>query len=61
MLAGMNLYSSETRNAFEKALGWLNQWACARTYGLGSKISWDPDFLVDYLYELLHRVPLAAW
>lgn len=51
MLAGMNLYSSETRNAFEKTLGWLNQSACARTYGLGSKIPWDPDFLVESLSD----------
>jgi leucyl-tRNA synthetase len=47
----MNLYSKETRNAFEKTLGWLNQWACARTYGLGSKIPWDPDLLVESLTD----------
>ena len=47
----MNLYSNETRNALERSLSWLNQWACARTYGLGSKIPWDPHLLVDSLSD----------
>ena len=41
----------ETRNAFEGVLAWLNKWACARTYGLGSKIPWDPTFLVESLSD----------
>ncbi len=47
----MNTYSTETRNAFEGVLGWLNKWACARTYGLGSKLPWDPKFLVEGLSD----------
>ena len=44
-------YTSETRNQFEKNLEWLNRWACARTYGLGSKLPWDPKFLVESLSD----------
>ena len=51
LLAGMNTYTAETRHAFEKTLAWLNKWACARTYGLGSKLPWDPHFLVESLSE----------
>ncbi|KAF9463322.1 leucine-tRNA ligase [Collybia nuda] len=51
MLAGMNLYTTETRHAFEGTLAWLNKWACARTYGLGSKLPWDPHFLVESLSD----------
>jgi leucyl-tRNA synthetase len=47
----MNTYLPETRNAFEAVLDWLNQWACARTYGLGSKLPWDPVFLVESLSD----------
>jgi len=36
---------------FEATLAWLNQWACARTYGLGSKLPWDPQFLVESLSD----------
>ncbi|TFY79564.1 hypothetical protein EWM64_g4448, partial [Hericium alpestre] len=50
-LAKMNTYNQETRNAFEGTLAWLNQWACARTYGLGSKLPWDPQFLVESLSD----------
>ena len=48
---GMELYSPETKNGFQKNLEWLNRWACARTYGLGSKLPWDPKFLVEGLSD----------
>jgi leucyl-tRNA synthetase len=48
---GLNTYISETKNAFVGVLNWLNQWACARTYGLGSKLPWDPQFLVESLSD----------
>ncbi|TFK37610.1 hypothetical protein BDQ12DRAFT_736141 [Crucibulum laeve] len=51
LLAKMNTYTPETRNAFEKTLAWLNKWACARTYGLGSELPWDPHFLVESLSD----------
>ena len=48
---GLNSYSAETKNGLEGVLNWLNQWACARTYGLGSKLPWDPQFLVESLSD----------
>ncbi|KAK3944994.1 leucine--tRNA ligase [Diplogelasinospora grovesii] len=48
---GMNTFHNETRHAFNGALNWLNQWACARSYGLGSKLPWDPQFLVESLSD----------
>ncbi|RMZ71550.1 hypothetical protein GMOD_00006675 [Pyrenophora seminiperda CCB06] len=48
---GLNTYSKETKNGLEGVLNWLNQWACARTYGLGSKLPWDPQFLVESLSD----------
>ncbi|KAF4637500.1 hypothetical protein G7Y89_g586 [Cudoniella acicularis] len=48
---GLNTFTSETKNGFEGVLDWLNQWACARTYGLGSKLPWDPQFLVESLSD----------
>lgn len=48
---GLNTYSNDTRHAFVGVLNWLNQWACARTYGLGSKLPWDPTFLVESLSD----------
>ena len=51
LLARMNTYLAETRNALEAVLDWLNQWACARSYGLGSQLPWDPQFLVESLSD----------
>lgn len=51
LLNQMNTYLPETRNAFDAVLDWLNQWACARSYGLGSKLPWDPQFLVESLSD----------
>ncbi|KAF2727071.1 leucyl-tRNA synthetase [Polyplosphaeria fusca] len=48
---GLNTFSSESKRQFEQVLGWLSQWACARSYGLGSKLPWDPKFLVESLSD----------
>ncbi|CAL9197860.1 unnamed protein product [Musa hybrid cultivar] len=50
-LAHMNLYCKETRNGFEHTLSWLNQWACSRSFGLGTRLPWDEQFLVESLSD----------
>ncbi|KZV53257.1 leucine--tRNA ligase, cytoplasmic [Dorcoceras hygrometricum] len=50
-LASMNLYSEEARHGFEHTLSWLNQWACSRNFGLGTRIPWDEEFLVESLSD----------
>lgn len=47
----MNTFADEILNAFEGTLNWLHQWACARSYGLGSKLPWDQEFLVESLSD----------
>ncbi|KAF8346598.1 leucine-tRNA ligase [Amanita rubescens] len=51
LVARMEFYSQETRHNFEKTLGWLGQWACARTYGLGSDLPWDSQYLIESLSD----------
>ncbi|CAG8538744.1 7229_t:CDS:2, partial [Racocetra fulgida] len=46
-LKKLNTYGTETRHQFEQTLAWLNKWACARSYGLGSRLPWDPQYLVE--------------
>jgi leucyl-tRNA synthetase len=48
---GLNCYVRETTNQFNANLEWLNRWACARTYGLGTKLPWDKKFLVESLSD----------
>ncbi|KAH6579719.1 hypothetical protein BASA61_010062 [Batrachochytrium salamandrivorans] len=50
-LAGMNTYTDEARNAFEKTLDWLGQWACSRSFGLGSRLPWDKEWLIESLSD----------
>jgi leucyl-tRNA synthetase len=50
-LSNMSLYHDETRHGFEHTLGWLNQWACSRSFGLGTRIPWDEQFLVESLSD----------
>ncbi|KAK4507506.1 hypothetical protein PRZ48_001241 [Zasmidium cellare] len=48
---GLNTFSTETKNAFVQVLDWLAQWACARSYGLGTKLPWDQSQLVESLSD----------
>ncbi|GAB2293376.1 hypothetical protein Dimus_027575 [Dionaea muscipula] len=50
-LANMELYSDEVRHGFEHTLSWLNQWACSRSFGLGTRIPWDEEYLVESLSD----------
>lgn len=50
-LKGMELYNDEARHGFEHTLGWLNQWACSRSFGLGTRVPWDPQFLIESLSD----------
>ncbi|KAF2721014.1 leucyl-tRNA synthetase [Polychaeton citri CBS 116435] len=47
----LNTFNTETKNAFEGVLNWLAQWACARSYGLGTKLPWDQSQLVESLSD----------
>ena len=48
---GLNTFTTDAKNAFEQTLSWLSQWACARSYGLGSKLPWDHSVMVESLSD----------
>lgn len=50
-LAGMQLYHDEVRKNFEACLDWLHEYACSRTYGLGTKLPWDEQWLIESLSD----------
>ncbi|KAI8815204.1 hypothetical protein BJ742DRAFT_746347 [Cladochytrium replicatum] len=47
----MEVYADETRNGFLKNLDWLKQWACSRSFGLGSRLPWDRNVLIESLSD----------
>ncbi|KAI0516787.1 leucyl-tRNA synthetase [Xylaria bambusicola] len=44
-------FSEEGKNFMKRALLWLAQWACTRSYGLGTKLPWDDTQLVESLSD----------
>ena len=51
VVAQLNTYSEDVRSQFYGMLNWMKQWALSRTYGLGTKIPWDPQYLVESLSD----------
>jgi hypothetical protein len=36
---------------FDEAVAWLSQWACSRWFGLGTKLPWDQQFVIESLSD----------
>lgn len=47
----MNTYHDEVKKNFMACLNWLHEYACSRTYGLGSKLPWDEQWLIESLSD----------
>ncbi|XP_059482469.1 leucine--tRNA ligase, cytoplasmic isoform X2 [Neocloeon triangulifer] len=50
-LEGVNTYHDEVRRNFQFTLNWLHEYACSRTYGLGTKLPWDEQWLIESLSD----------
>ncbi|KGG50886.1 hypothetical protein DI09_51p120 [Mitosporidium daphniae] len=51
LLGCMELFHEEARHQMDFIINWLGQWACARSFGLGSRLPWDTSFLVESLSD----------
>lgn len=47
----MNVYHEEVRRNFQGCVDWLREHACSRTYGLGTKLPWDSQWLIESLSD----------
>ncbi len=47
----MTIYPEVVRKQFEYVLDWLNHWACAREFGLGTRLPWDENWIVESLSD----------
>lgn len=50
-VSSMTLYHDDVRKSFELTLDWLKQWACSRNFGLGSRLPWEPEYLIESLSD----------
>lgn len=64
-LKSVKLYPDVAREQFSHVIDWLNDWACAREYGLGTSLPFDEDWLIESLsdstiymayYAIAHRI-----
>jgi len=54
-----------TREQYDHTIDWLNEWPAIRNYGLGTRLPWDGDFVIEPLsdstiymayYTIAHRL-----
>jgi len=51
VLEGMALVPPEVRAEFERTVDWLKDLACTRRVGLGTKLPWDPTWIIEPLSD----------
>ncbi|KHN75603.1 Leucine--tRNA ligase [Toxocara canis] len=51
VLAQLNTYSEEVRRNLDATIDWLHEHACSRSYGLGSRLPWDTQYLIESLSD----------
>jgi leucyl-tRNA synthetase len=47
----MNVYPTITRHQFEAVLNWLHEHVCSRSFGLGTKLPWDEQHIIEQLSD----------
>ena len=61
----LNLYPEKTRAQFSYVVDWLQNWACAREIGLGTRLPWDNKWVIESLsdstiymayYTIAHKI-----
>jgi len=50
-LERMRIYPGELRAQYRYVIDWLHERACARKSGLGTKLPWDPEWIIESLSD----------
>ncbi|MBN1785601.1 MAG: leucine--tRNA ligase [Candidatus Methanofastidiosa archaeon] len=50
-LDNMRFYPEVIRKQFDYVVDWLNNWACTRKVGLGTKLPWDENWMIESLSD----------
>lgn len=65
VVSEMDVVPETSRDQFDHTIDWLEEWPCIRNYGLGTKLPWDDDFVIEPLsdstiymayYTIAHRI-----
>ena len=44
-------YNPMAQGLYEQTLNWLSEWACTRSFGLGTRLPWDTQFMIESLSD----------
>ena len=64
-VANLECIPENTREQYDHTIGWLEEWPCIRNYGLGTRLPWDDEFVIEPLsdstiymsyYTIAHRI-----
>jgi len=56
----LTLYPDIVRKQFEYVLDWLHRWACAREFGLGTRLPWDEKWVIESLSDSTIQMAYAT-
>ena len=51
VLEGETIIPNELKNNFDYYINWLDDWACSRKVGLGTRLPWDNQWLIEPLTD----------
>jgi leucyl-tRNA synthetase len=51
VVESMECVPENTRGEYDHTIDWLNEWPCIRNYGLGTRLPWDEDFVIEPLSD----------
>jgi leucyl-tRNA synthetase len=51
LLKSMEIIPDHVRREFESTVDWLEDWPCIRNFGLGTKLPWDKNFIIEPLSD----------
>jgi len=46
-----NAYTKTTQKSFEDTIDWLKEWGLSRNFGLGTRVPWDEQFVIESLSD----------
>ena len=49
--ADFNAFNNTVLTDLNRAIGWLKEWACSRSFGLGTLLPWDKQFVIESLSD----------
>lgn len=46
-----NAYNEHIYKELEVTIDWLKEWGCSRSFGLGTRVPWDEQFVIESLSD----------